>query len=62
MIRMGFCLMLLIYIYIIKKNKEALLVVSKELCLEASGENTKYYKWSRLAPSVQHISQHKDRQ
>ena len=37
----------------IKKNKEALLVASKELCLEVSAEKTKYHVWSRLTTSMQ---------
>jgi len=37
----------------IQENKEALLVASKELCLEVSAEKTKYCMWSRLATSMQ---------
>jgi hypothetical protein len=37
----------------VKKNKEALLVASKELCLEVGAEKTKYCIWSRLATSMQ---------
>jgi hypothetical protein len=37
----------------IKKNKEAVLVASKELCLEVSAKKTKHCIWSRLETSMQ---------
>jgi hypothetical protein len=46
----------------IRKIKEALLVASKELCLDISAEKTKHCIRSCLATSMQDKSRHKERQ